>query len=74
MVRNVSNIPTGRTYLGFILVWTIVMFLVYLLCIAVFAAGRWIAGLLIVVLTAYFFVRHCNAIAKRARRGLVRRP
>ncbi|MDF0581666.1 hypothetical protein [Bradyrhizobium yuanmingense] len=74
MARNVSKIPTGRTYLGFMLVWTIVTFLVYLLCIAVFAAGHWIAGLLIVVLTAYFHVRHSIAIAKRARRGLVRRP
>lgn len=74
MVRYVSNIPTGRTYLGFTLVWTIVTFFVFLLCIAIFAAGHWIAGLFIVFLTAYFYVRHCIAIGKRARRGLVRRP
>lgn len=73
MARNVSNIPTGRTYLGFALVWTIVAFLVFLLCIAVFAAGRWIAGLFIVLLTVYLYVRHSISIGKRARRGLVRR-
>ncbi|MGY8709646.1 hypothetical protein RAD16_28230 [Bradyrhizobium sp. 18BD] len=73
MTRNVSNIPTGRTYLAFALVWTIVTFFVFLLCIAVFAAGRWIIGLLIVLLTVYAFVRHNMWLGKRARRGLVRR-
>ena len=73
MARNVSNIPTGRSYLAFALVWTIVTFLSSLLCTAVFAAGHWIIGLLIVLLTAYVFVRHNMWIGKRARRGLVRR-
>ncbi|WP_211402118.1 hypothetical protein [Bradyrhizobium iriomotense] len=56
------------------MVWTIVTFFVFLLCIAVFAAGHWIAGLFIVLLTVYLDVRHCIAIGKRARLGLVRRP
>lgn len=73
MARNVSNIPTGRTYAGFTLVWICVIFVVYLLCIAVFAAGHWIIGLLIVLPTAYAYVRHAMLIGKRARRGLVRR-
>ncbi|MGT2440733.1 hypothetical protein ACU4GH_38665 [Bradyrhizobium betae] len=52
IARNVGDVPTGRTYRAFALGWTIVMFLVFLPCIAVFAAGRWILGLLIVLFTA----------------------
>ncbi|MET3333476.1 CHASE2 domain-containing sensor protein [Bradyrhizobium japonicum] len=73
VARNVSNIPTGRTYAGFALAWICVIFVVYLLCIAVFAAGHWITSLLIVLLTAYALARHAMWIGKRARRGLVRR-
>lgn len=73
MARNVSNIPTGRTYFGFVIVWTTAPFLVLALSIEVFAAGYWIAGLLVVLLTAYAFARHSMSIGKRARRGLVRK-
>lgn len=73
MTRNLSNIPTGRTYLTFALVWISVTFVVYLLCIAVFASGHWIAGLLIVLLHLYVAARHSISIGKRAKRGLVRR-
>ena len=73
MARNVSNIPTGRTYSGFVLVWSATPYFVLALCIPVFAAGHWIIGLLIVLLTACAFVRHTMWIGKRARRGLVRR-
>jgi len=73
MTRNVSNIPTGWTYAGFVLVWNAVPFVVLALCIGLFTAGHWIIGLLIVLLTAYAFVRHTMWIGKRARRELVRR-
>jgi predicted ABC-type exoprotein transport system permease subunit len=68
-----SDIPTGRTYLGFVLMWTIVLFLVFLFCVALFGAGRWIAGLLTILLTVYGLVRHSLWIGKRAKWGLVRR-
>ncbi len=68
-----SDIPIGRTYLGFELIWTAVLFFVCLFCAALFAAGRWIAGLLVILLTVYGFARHSMWIGKRARRGLVRR-
>lgn len=73
MADNMSNIPTGRTYLGFVLTWTIVLFLVYLICIVLFAAGRWEIGLLTILLAAYAFARHSLWIGKRANQGLVRR-
>lgn len=68
-----SNIPTGRTYLGFVLTWTAVLLFVSLLCFALFAAGHWIAGLLTILLAIYGFVRHSMWIGKRAKQGLVRR-
>lgn len=73
MADNKSNIPTGRTYLGFTLAWTVLFFLVYLICIALFAAGRWGIGLLTILLTVCGFVRHSVLLGKRAKRGLVRR-
>ena len=60
-----SDIPTGRTYLGFVLTRTVVLFLVFLLCVALFGAGRWVAGLLTILLTAFGFVRHSLWIGKR---------
>lgn len=73
MTDNTSNIPTGRTYLGFALAWTLLLFLVYLICIALFAAGRWEIGLLTILLAAYGFVRRSVRLGRRAKRGLVRR-
>jgi hypothetical protein len=70
---HVGEIPTGRTYLGFVLIWTVVLFFVYLFCAALFAAGRWVAGLLIIFLTVFGFARHSMWVGKRAKRGLVRR-
>lgn len=70
---NMNNIPTGRTYLGFVLTWIVALFLVSLFCIGLFGAGRWIAGLLTILLTVYGLVRHSLWIGKRAKRGLVRR-
>ncbi len=72
MANNVSNIPTGRTYLGFVLTWTVLLCLVFLFCVALFAAGRWIVGLLTILLTVYGLVRHSARIGKGAKRGLVR--
>jgi uncharacterized membrane protein YdbT with pleckstrin-like domain len=69
----VSDIPTAKTYLGFVLLWNAVIFVVSMLCLVLFAAGHVIAGVLIVLLTIYGFVRHSNAIGLRAKRGLIRR-
>ncbi len=68
-----SDIPTGRTYLGFVLTWIVVLFLVSLFCLVLFSAGHWIAGLLAILLIAYGFVRHSLWIGKRAKRGVVRK-
>lgn len=73
MPDNTSNIPTGRTYLGFALAWTVLLFFVYLICIALFAAGRWEIGLLTILLTGSGFVQHIVRLGRRAKRGLVRR-
>ena len=68
-----SDIPTGRTYLGFVSTWTIVLFFAFLFCVALFGAGLWIAGMLTILLTVYGLVRHSLWIGKRAKRGLVRK-
>jgi cadmium resistance protein CadD (predicted permease) len=68
-----SDIPTGRTYLGFVLTWIVVLFLAFLFCFVLFSAGHWIAGLLTILSIAYGFVRHSSWIGKRAQRGVVRK-
>lgn len=73
MADNTSNLPTGRTYLGFALAWIVLLFLVYLICVALFAAGRWEIGLLTILLAAFGFVGHSVRLGRRAKRGLVRR-
>jgi len=69
---GMSDIPTGRTYLGFVLTWIVALFVVFLICIALFGAGRFGAGVLTILLATYGFVRHSIWIGKRARHGLVR--
>lgn len=73
MADNTSNIPTGRTYLGFVLAWTLLLFLVYLICIALFTDGRCEIGFLTILLAASGFVQHSVWLGKRAKRGLVRK-
>jgi len=68
-----NGIPTGKTYLGFALLWGTVFPMVGLLCIALFADGQIIAGILVILLTSYAFFRHNSAIARRAQQ-IVRRP
>ncbi len=68
-----SDIPTGRTYLGFVLTWIAVLFLVSLFCFALFSAGHLMAGLLAILLAAYGFIRHSLWIGKRAKQGVVRK-
>jgi hypothetical protein len=40
-----SGIPTGKTYLGFALLWTAVICVVGLLCLVIFAAGYVVTGI-----------------------------
>lgn len=68
-----SGIPTGKTYLGFVLLWGAVIFVVWMLCIVLFAAGHVVAGIFTILLTGYGFFRHSSSIGRRAKQA-VRRP
>jgi hypothetical protein len=56
-----SDIPTAKTYLGFALFWRTVIFLVYMLCLGLFAASYVATGALAVLLTAYGIFRYSRA-------------
>lgn len=68
-----SSIPTGRTYLGFALLWYAVIFVVWLACIVLFKAGYIVTAILTLLLTAYGFFRHARSLVRRAKQG-IRRP
>ena len=67
-----DRIPTGKTYLGFVLTWTVALFFVWLVLIGLFASGRVVAGLLTIAVTVYGFVRHSASIGGRAKRSIRR--
>jgi hypothetical protein len=68
-----SGIPTGKTYLGFVLLWNAVFCVVGLLCFVLFAAGYVATGVFTILLTGYGFFRHSRSIGRRAKQAL-RRP
>jgi hypothetical protein len=68
-----SNIPTGKTYLGFVLLWGAVILVVWMLCILLFAAGYVLVGIFTILLTGYGYFQHSSSIGQRARQA-VRRP
>jgi hypothetical protein len=68
-----SDIPTAKTYLGFALFWRTVIFVVYMLCLGLFAASYVATGALAVLLTGYGIFRYSRAIGRPAERGLIRR-
>jgi len=61
-----SGIPTGRTYLGFILLWGAVIPLAWMLGVALFAGGHAIAGIFTILLPTYGYFRHSFSIGDRA--------
>lgn len=68
-----SGIPTGRTYLGFVLLWNAVFCVVAIACFVLLAAGYIVTAIVTLLLTAYGFFRHSKSIGRRARQG-IRRP
>jgi hypothetical protein len=68
-----SSIPTGRTYLGFVLLWNAAFCVAGLMCFVLLAAGYIIPAIFALLLTAYGFVRHAKSIGRRAKQG-IRRP
>jgi hypothetical protein len=73
MIDMSSGIPTGRTYLGFVLPWNAVFCVVGVACFVLLAAGYIVAAIFTLLLTAYGFFRHAKSIGRRAKRG-IRRP
>ena len=67
------SIPTGKTYLGFVLLWGAVIPVVLILCVVLFAAGQVMAGILTILLTGYGYFCHSSSIGQRAQQG-IRRP
>ena len=67
-----DEIPTGKTYLGFVLLWGAVLFVVWIVCIPLFATGRFIIALVIVGLVIWGILRHSASIGRRAKRSIRR--
>lgn len=69
-----DGIPTGKTYIGFILLWSVMTpCVIGPICIALCLSGYGGAAIVILLLAAYGFIKHCRSIGKRA--GLaIRRP
>jgi hypothetical protein len=65
-----SDVPTAKTYLGFVLTWIVLLFLVWLLLVALFGAGRWLAGTVVIVTTIAGFAWHSIRIGRRARQAI----
>jgi 1,4-dihydroxy-2-naphthoate octaprenyltransferase len=68
-----KGIPTGRTYLGFALLWQAVFFVAWIACLVFFGAGYFATAMVVILLTAYGFFRHARSIGRRAKQG-IRRP
>ncbi|MCK1542483.1 hypothetical protein IVB12_11110 [Bradyrhizobium sp. 179] len=48
-----KGIPTGKTYLGFALLWQVVFFVAWIACIVFFEAGYFATTMVVILLTAY---------------------
>ena len=68
-----SSIPTGKTYLGFALLWNAAFCVVGLTFFVMLTAGYITCAFFMILLTAYGFVRHAKSIGRRAKQG-IRRP
>lgn len=68
-----SDIRTAKIYRGFAFFWRTAFFLVYMLCLGLFAPSYVATGALAVLLTCYGVFRYSSATGRRAERGLIRR-
>jgi hypothetical protein len=68
-----KGIPTGATYLGFALLWWAVFVVAWIACIVFSGAGYFATAMVVILVTAYGFLRHASFIGRRAKQG-IRRP
>ena len=69
-----KGIPTGKTYLGFVLTWAVLVGpAAALLAFSLLLYGYRVAGGIVIVVAIYLFVRHARAIGQRAKQGVRRR-
>jgi hypothetical protein len=67
-----NGIPTAKTYLLFMLKFYVIAFAAYLLCVALFMAGRPILGWLVILACVYLYWRSGRELIRRAKRGIRR--
>ena len=69
-----SDIPTGRTYLGFVLLrGVLVTPVAAAFAFTMLLHGHKVAGIFVIVVTIYLFVRHARSIGRRAKQSIRRR-
>ena len=59
--------PTGKATFRFVLLWTVLLFVGWMACTALFAAGYVAAGVIIGFIMLLAFVRQCMKINKRGK-------
>lgn len=65
-----KDIPTGTTYFGFAFLWWAVFFVAWMACIVFFAAGFFATAIVVILITAYGYVRHNRSISRRAKQAI----
>jgi len=69
-----NDIPTGRTYLGFVFLWGVLVTpMAATFAFNLLWYGHNVAGIFAIVVTIYLFVRHARAIGRRAMQSIRRR-
>ena len=67
-----NSIPTGKTYLLFMLKWYAIVFVAFLLCVALFMANQPILGCFVILACIYLVSRDVRELSRRAKRGVRR--
>ncbi|MBR0751710.1 hypothetical protein JQ604_05910 [Bradyrhizobium jicamae] len=57
--------PTGKTTFRFVLLWTVLLFVGWMACTALFAAGYVAAGIIVGFVMTLAFINQCMKINKR---------
>jgi 1,4-dihydroxy-2-naphthoate octaprenyltransferase len=74
MGQMASDIPTGKTYLGFVFLWGVLVTpAAAAFALTMLLHGQKVAGVFVIVVTIYLFVRHARSIGRRARQSIRRR-
>jgi len=68
-----EGIPTGRTYFGFVFIWAVLAVpSAGILAFSLLWSGYRSAGVFVIVVAIYLFVRHARAIGRRAKQAVRR--